>query len=58
LAVKLRHVLSPIGSRTNRPSRSRSVTADDIEQPVRDMDSEIGVNADQVSIESRMVDLG
>jgi hypothetical protein len=33
------------------------VTPDDIEQPVRDTDSEIGVNADQVSIESRMVDL-
>jgi hypothetical protein len=36
----------PIGSRPNRPNRSHSVTADDIEQPVRDMDSEIGVNAD------------
>lgn len=47
LAAKLRHVLSPIGSRPNRPNRSRSVTADDMEQPVRHMNSEIGVNADQ-----------
>jgi hypothetical protein len=41
-------------SRPNRPDRSRSVTADDIEQPLRDMGSEIGVNAYQVSIESGM----
>jgi hypothetical protein len=34
------------------------VTADDIEQLVGDMDSEIGVDADQASIESRMVELG
>jgi hypothetical protein len=33
------------------------VSADDIEQPLRDMDSEIGVNADRVSIETGMVDL-
>jgi hypothetical protein len=33
------------------------VIADDVEQPVRDLYSEIGVNADQVSIESGMVDL-
>jgi len=48
---------NPIGSRPNRPNRSRSVTPDDIEQPVRDLYSEIGVNADQVSIKSGMVDL-
>jgi hypothetical protein len=34
------------------------VTADDIEQPLRDMDSEIGVDADQVSIESHVVGFG
>jgi hypothetical protein len=33
------------------------VTADDIEQPLRDMGSEIEVNADKVSIKSGMVDL-
>jgi hypothetical protein len=29
----------------------------DFEQPIRDMDAEIRVDADQVSIEGRMVDL-
>jgi hypothetical protein len=47
LAAKLLRNAKPIGSRPNRPNRSRSVTADDIEQRVRDMDSEIGVNANQ-----------
>jgi hypothetical protein len=53
LAAKLMRIAKPIGSRPNRPNRSRSVTADDIEQPLRDMDSEIGVNADQVSMDRR-----
>jgi len=29
----------------------------DFAQPVRDMDAEIGVDPDQVGVESRMVDL-
>ena len=30
----------------------------DFEQPVRDMDAEIGVDPDQVGVEGRMMDLG
>jgi hypothetical protein len=42
LAAKLLRNAKPIGSRPNRPKRSRSVTADDIEQRVRDMARKLG----------------
>jgi hypothetical protein len=42
-----------IGSRHDRSNRYRSVSADDIEQPLRDTDSEIGVNTDRVSADLR-----
>ena len=52
-AAKLRARAKPFGSRHDGSNRYRSVSADDIEQPLRDTDSEIGVNPDRVSADLR-----
>jgi hypothetical protein len=41
-AAKLAARAKPIGFRQDRSNRYRSVSADEIEQPLRDLDSEIG----------------
>jgi len=60
--VAVRSLLDPLRPIDQRPGDSLKPEFEeraimDFEQPVRNMDAEIGVDADQVDIEGSMVDL-